>query len=168
MATLVNTSTADFQIVVLRADLLGNNALGDEVVFTATNSDTARGEIDQGLCLFGDGETQNADGVIRVIVGVNAVPVTQWQSLNYTGTGIGINRLGVQEILAGQRISTPIQRGTVYGSDLKMWQVLDDTAGDFALYSNFTFTARSIETELEAFLVARDASTVTTAIGDAI
>ena len=166
-ATLVNTSTADFQIVVLRADLLGNNALGDEVVFTATNSDTARAEIDQGLCLFGDGETQNADGVIRVIVGFNAVPVTQWQSLNYTGTGIGINRLGVQEILAGQRISTPIQRGSVYGSDLKMWQVLDDTAGDFALF-NFTFTARPIETELEAFLVSRDASTVTTAIGDAI
>ena len=165
--TLVNTSTADFQIVVLRADLLGNNVLGDEVVFTATNSDTARAEIDQGLCLFGDGETQNADGVIRVIVGVNAVPVTQWQSLNYTGTGVGINRLGVQEILAGQRISTPIQRGTVYGSDLKMWQVLDDTAGDFALF-NLTFTARPIETELEAFLVARDASTVTTAIGDAI
>ena len=165
--TLVNTSTADFQIVVLRADLLGNNALGDEVVFTATNSDTARAEIDQGLCLFGDGETQNADGVIRVIVGVNAVPVTQWQSLNYTGTGLGINRLGVQEILAGQRISTPIQRGTVYGSNLKMWQVLDDTAGDFALF-NLTFTARPIETELEAFLVSRDASTVTTAIGDAI
>ena len=166
-SNLVSTSAADFKISVLRADLLGNNALGDEVVFTATNSDTARGEIDQGLCLFGDGETQNADGVIRVTVGVNAVPVTQWQSLNYTGTGVGINRLGVQEILAGQRISTPIQRGTVYGSDLKMWQTLDDTAGDFALFQ-FTFTARSVETELEAFLVARDATTVTTAIGDAI
>lgn len=164
---LVNTSTADFQIVVLRADLLGNNALGDEVIFTATNSDTARAEIDQGLCLFGDGETQNADGVIRVNLGLGGVAVSQWHSLNYTGTGLGINRLGVQEILAGQRISTPIQRGSVYGSDLKMWQVLDDTAGDFALF-NLTFTARPIETELEAFLISRDASTVTTAIGDAI
>jgi hypothetical protein len=164
---LVNTSAADFEIVVLRADLLGDNALGDEVTFTATNSDDARGEIDQGLCLFGDGETQNADGVIRVIIGVNAVAVTQWKSLNAPTSTLGINSLGVQEILAGQRVATPIQRGTVYGSDLHMWQVLDDTAGDYALFQ-FTYTARSVETQLEAFLITRDATTVTTGFEDAV
>ena len=164
---LVNTAAADFQIVVLRADLLGDNALGDEVTFTATNSDDARGEIDQGLCLFGDGETQNADGVIRVIIGVNAVAVTQWKSLNAPTSTLGINSLGVQEILAGQRVATPIQRGTVYGSDLHMWQVLDDTAGDYALFQ-FTYTARSVETQLEAFLITRDATTVTTGFEDAV
>ena len=129
-SNLVTPAGADFEIVVLRADLLGDNALGDEVTFTATNSDDARGEIDQGLCLFGDGETLNADGVIQVIEGISAGPVTQWQSLMYTGTGLGINRLGVQEILSGQRVATPIQRGTVYGSTLQMWEVLDDTAGN--------------------------------------
>ena len=166
-SNLVTPAGADFEIVVLRADLLGDNALGDEVTFTATNSDDARGEIDQGLCLFGDGETLNADGVIQVIEGISAGPVTQWQSLMYTGTGLGINRLGVQEILSGQRVATPIQRGTVYGSTLQMWEVLDDTAGNYALFQ-FTYTARSVETQLEAFLITRDATTVTTGFEDAI
>jgi len=165
--SLVSTSTADFQIVVLRADLLGNNALGDEITYTATNSDEARGKIDQGLCIFGDGITQNSDGVILVIEGVSAEAVTQWESLNAVGANIGINRLGVSEILAGQNKATPIQRGTVYGSDLHMWQVLDDTTGYFALFQ-LTFTARSVETDVEAFLIARDATTTTTAFEDAI
>ena len=74
--------------MTLRGDVTGPEPLGDTVDFTATNSQTARAHIDQGISLFGDYETPNADGVLRIIVGVNAVTSTQWQSLNYTGSAI--------------------------------------------------------------------------------
>jgi len=164
---LVNTANADYSIITLRADVLSGEALGDTVEFTATNSDNARGVIDQGEVIFGDAETVNADGIIRVIVGANAVPVTQWQSLNFTGTGIGINRLGVQEILGGQRRATRVQRGSVFGSMIHLWQVIDDTDGDYALFE-LTFTATDVTTELEAFLLERDLGSITTSIGDNI
>jgi len=53
----VATADADYEIVVLRADVIAGEALGDTVEFTATNSDDARGSIDQGEVLFGDAES---------------------------------------------------------------------------------------------------------------
>ena len=151
--------------MTLRGDVTGPEPLGDTVDFTATNSQTARAHIDQGISLFGDYETPNADGVLRIIVGVNAVTSTQWQSLNYTGSALSLNRLGVQEILAGQVKPTRVQRGQVYGSLIYMWQVINDTAGDYALFQ-LTYTARSVETELEAFQISRDLTNVISAQGD--
>ena len=162
---LVDNTNADFEIVTLRGDVTGPEPLGDTVDFTATNSQTARAHIDQGISLFGDYETPNADGVLRIIVGVNAVTSTQWQSLNYTGSALSLNRLGVQEILAGQVKPTRVQRGQVYGSLIYMWQVINDTAGDYALFQ-LTYTARSVETDLEAFQISRDLTNVISAQGD--
>lgn len=156
----VATADADYEIVVLRADVIAGDALGDTVEFTATNSDEARGSIDQGEVLLGDAESVNADGIVRVIISATAENVTQWQSLNHTTTGVGINRLGVQEILGGQRKATRVQRGSVYGSIIYPWQVIDDTDGDYALFE-MSYTARDLTNEIEAFLLARDTSTTT-------
>ena len=76
----VATADADYNIVTLRADIFGDTALGDSVEFTATNSDEARGSIDQGEVLFGDAETNNADGIVRVVIGVNAENISEWQN----------------------------------------------------------------------------------------
>ena len=159
-SNLVATSGADYEIVVLRADVIGDEALGDTVSFTATNSDTARADLDQGEVLFGDYQTVNADGTISFIEGITQTFSTSWQSLNYTGTGLSINKLAVQEILGGQVKPTRIQRGEVYGSQIYMWQVIDDTDGDYALFE-MTYTARSLTNEVEAFLISRDISGVT-------
>ena len=164
---LVATSGADYNINVLRADIVEGTALGDTVEFTATNSDDARGSIDQGEVIFGDEESVNADGIIRVIVGADAVSTDSWDSLNDTTANLGLNRLGVQEILAGQRKATKVQRGEVFGSDIYMWQVIDDSSEYYALFE-MTYTARPVYTQLEAFYLTQDSSTVTTAIGDAI
>ena len=157
---LTNTTDADYEIVVLRADVIGDEALGDTVSFTATNSDTARADLDQGEVLFGDYQTVNADGTISFIEGITQTFSTSWQSLNYTGTGLSINKLAVQEILGGQVKPTRIQRGEVYGLPIYMWQVIDDTDGDYALFE-MTYTARSLTNEVEAFLISRDISGVT-------
>jgi hypothetical protein len=157
---LTNTTDADYEIVVLRADVIGDEALGDTVSFTATNSDTARADLDQGEVLFGDYQTVNADGTISFIEGFLQTFSTSWQSLNYTGTGLSINKLAVQEILGGQVKPTRIQRGEVYGLPIYMWQVIDDTDGDYALFE-MTYTARSLTNEVEAFLISRDISGVT-------
>jgi len=157
---LTNTTDADYEIVVLRADVIGDEALGDIVSFTATNSDTARADLDQGEVLFGDYQTVNADGTISFIEGFLQTFSTSWQSLNYTGTGLSINKLAVQEILGGQVKPTRIQRGEVYGLPIYMWQVIDDTDGDYALFE-LTYTARSLTNEVEAFLISRDISGVT-------
>ena len=166
-ADFVATADADYSITVFRADVIAGDALGDTVEFTATNSDDARGNIDQGEVIFGDAESVNADGIIRVVIGASADSVTNWQSLNQTTQIAGINRLGVQEILSGQRKATRVQRGSVYGSIIYPWQVIDDTDGDYALFE-MTYTARDLTNEVEAFLLARDTSTTTTAIGSAI
>ena len=157
---LTNTTDADYEIVVLRADVIGDEALGDTVSFTATNSDTARADLDQGEVLFGDYQTINADGTISFIESATQTFSTSWQSLNYTGTGLSINKLAVQEILGGQVKPTRIQRGEVYGLPIYMWQVIDDTDGDYALFE-LTYTARSLTNEVEAFLISRDISGVT-------
>jgi len=157
---LTNTTDADYEIVVLRADVIGDEALGDTVSFTATNSDTARADLDQGEVLFGDYQTINADGTISFIESATQTFSTSWQSLNYTGTGLSINKLAVQEILGGQVKPTRIQRGEVYGLPIYMWQVIDDTDGDYALFE-MTYTARSLTNEVEAFLISRDISGVT-------
>jgi len=160
-SNLTNTANASYNIVVLRADVLEPEGLGDEVSFTATNSDSARADLDQGLVLFGDYNTVNADGTISFIEGATQTFSTSWQSLNYTGTGLSINRLGVQEILGGQVKPTRVQRGDVYGSPIYMWQVIDDSDGDYALFE-MTFTARSVMNQLEAFLIERDVTIVIT------
>jgi hypothetical protein len=163
---LTNTTDADYEIVVLRADVIGDEALGDTVTFTATNSDTARADLDQGEVLFGDYQTVNADGTISFIEGFVQTFSTSWQSLNYTGTGLSINKLAVQEILGGQVKPTRIQRGEVYGLPIYMWQVIDDTDGDYALFE-MTYTARSLTNEVEAFLISRDITNVTADQDDA-
>lgn len=162
---LVDNTNADFEIVTLRADVTGPEPLGDTVDFTATNSQSARTDIDQGISLFGDYETPNADGVLRIVEGVDAITSTQWQSLNFTGAGIAINRLGVQEILGGQVKPTRVQRGQIYGSLIYPWQVIDDTDGDYALFQ-LTYTARAVETQLEAFQISRDLTNVVSIQGD--
>ena len=163
-------TSADYDIYDLRADIITGGGNGDELVFTATNDEAARFDIDQGACIFGDQDVTNSIGVIRVLQSGSYEPTTAWQSLNFTGTGVGIHRLGVQEALGGQDKATPIQRGTVYGSPIYMWQVIDDSTsnfgGDYALFE-MTYTARSLENQIEAFRIDRDLTNVTTSIGDA-
>jgi hypothetical protein len=142
----------------LRVDLTGDPALGDQQTFTAVNSDNCRHIIDQGPAILGDQDTVNSIGVVRVISGSNAIPSSGWQSLNYTGTGLGINRLGVQEVLSGQRKATRIQRGEVFGNPISMYQIIDDTDGTYALFE-LTYTARPCINEVEAFKLIRDTST---------
>jgi hypothetical protein len=160
----------DYGITNLRADIYNQGGNGDAVVFTATNSEAARFDVDQGECIIGDQDSANSIGVLRVLVGSDYVPTTAWQSLNHTATGIGIHRLGVQEVLAGQDKATPIQRGEIFGRPIQMWQVIDDNttnfAGDYALFE-LTFTARPVYTQVEAFRVDRDTTNVTTAFEDA-
>ena len=160
----------DYGITNLRADIYSQGGNGDAVVFTATNSEAARFDIDQGECIVGDEDSANSIGVLRVLVGSDYVSTSAWQSLNHTTTGIGIHRLGVQEVLAGQDKPTPIQRGEIFGSEIYMWQVIDDNtsnfAGDYALFE-LTFTARPVYTQVEAFRVDRDITNVTTAFEDA-
>jgi len=159
----------DYGITNLRGDVYSQGGNGDTVVFTATNSAAARFDVDQGECIIGDEDSANSIGVLRVLVGSDYVPTSAWQSLNYTGTGIGIHRLAVQEVLAGQDRATPVQRGEIYGSQIHMWQVIDDNttnfAGDYALFE-LTFTARPVYTQVEAFRVDRDTTNVTTAFED--
>ena len=159
----------DYGITNLRGDVYSQGGNGDTVVFTATNSEAARFDVDQGECIIGDEDSANSIGVLRVLVGSDYVPTSAWQSLNHTATGIGIHRLGVQEVLAGQDKPTPIQRGEIFGSEIHMWQVIDDNtsnfAGDYALFE-LTFTARPVYTQVEAFRVDRDTTNVTTAFED--
>ena len=155
---LTNTSGALYSITLLRVDLTGDPALGDQQTFTAVNSDNCRHNIDQGTAILGDQDTVNSIGVVRVISGSNAIPSSGWQSLNYTGTGLGINRLGVQEVLSGQRKATRIQRGEVFGNPISMYQIIDDTDGTYALFE-LTYTARPCINEVEAFKLIRDTST---------
>jgi len=160
----------DYGITNLRADIYSQGGNGDAVVFTATNSEAARFDVDQGECIVGDEDSANSIGVLRVLVGSDYVSTSAWQSLNHTTTGIGIHRLGVQEVLAGQDKPTPIQRGEIFGSEIYMWQVIDDNtsnfAGDYALFE-LTFTARPVYTQVESFRVDRDTTNVTTAFEDA-
>lgn len=159
----------DYGITNLRGDVYSQGGNGDTVLFTATNSEAARFDVDQGECIVGDEESANSIGVLRVLVGSDYVPTSAWQSLNHTATGIGIHRLGVQEVLAGQDKPTPIQRGEIFGSEIHMWQVIDDNttnfAGDYALFE-MTFTARPVYTQVEAFRIDRDTTNVTTAFED--
>jgi len=154
---LTAPAAAEYQITLLRADLTGDAALGDQQAFTAVNSDACRFEIDQGTAILGDQDTFNSIGIVRIIASGQAIASSGWQSLNYTGSPIGINRLGVQEILAGQRKATRIQRGEIFGSPLYMYQFLDDTDGHYALFQ-LTYTARSCTNEIEAFKLVRDVS----------
>ena len=160
----------DYGITNLRADIFSQGGNGDAVLFTATNSEAARFDVDQGECIVGDQDSANSIGVLRVLVGSDYVSTSAWQSLNHTTTGISIHRLGVQEVLAGQDKPTPIQRGEIFGSEIYMWQVIDDNtsnfAGDYALFE-LTFTARPVYTQVEAFRVDRDTTNVTTTFEDA-
>ncbi len=164
---LTISSGALYNINLLRVDLTGDAALGDQQGFTAVNSDNCRHDIDQGIALLGDLDTVNSIGVVRVISGVNAIPSSGWQSLNYTGTGLGIHRLGVQEVLAGQRKATRIQRGEVFGRPIGMYQVIDDTDGTYALFE-MTYTARPCINQVEAWKLVRDTSTTSVTDGPII
>ena len=163
-ATSLTGATSNYSITLLRVDLIGDSANGDQTNYTAVNSDSTRFKIDQGEALLGDEDSLNAQGVIRLGVGVAS---TGWQGLNYTGTGLGINRLGVQEVLAGQRKATRVQRGEIFGSEIPMYKVIDDTDGDYAIFE-LTFTARPVYTQLEAWKLNHDDTTISTDTGETV
>ena len=144
-------------------DLTGEAALGDQQGFTAVNSDNCRHEIDQGIAILGDQDTVNSIGVVRVIANSQSIPSNGWQGLNYPLTGLGINRLGVQEVLAGQRKATRIQRGDIFGSPMYMYEVISDTDGAYALFE-LTYIARPCINTVEAFKLVRDVSTTTVVV----
>ena len=159
----------DFGITNFRADVYSQGGNGDTIVFTATNSEAARFDLDQGECIVGDEDSVNSIGVLRVLSGSDYIPSTGWTSLNHSTPALSVHRLAVQEVLAGQDKATPIQRGEVFGSDVHMWQVIDDNttnfAGDYALFE-MTYTARPVYTQIEAFRVDRDTTNVTTGFED--
>lgn len=164
---LTNNAGSNYSINYLRAFVQGDDVYGDQTSFTAVNSDTCRFNIDQGVALIGDQDTVNSLGIIKVVTTGGLIPSSGWQSLNYTGTGIGINRLGVQEVLSGQRKALRIQRGEVFGRPIGMYQVIDDTDGTYALFE-MTYTARPCMNEVEAFKLTRDTSTTTVTDGPVI
>ena len=161
---LTTPTGAQFYITLLRVDLTGEAALGDQQGFTAVNSDNCRYEIDQGVSILGDQDTVNSIGVVRVIANSQSIPSNGWQGLNYPLTGLGINRLGVQEVLAGQRKATRIQRGEIFGSPMYMYEVISDTDGAYALFE-LTYIARPCINTVEAFKLVRDVSTTTVVVG---
>ena len=159
----------DYGITNLRADVYSQGGNGDTIIFIATNSAAARYDIDQGECIVGDEDSVNSIGVLRVLSGSDYIPSTGWTSLNHATPALSVHRLAVQEVLGGQDKATPIQRGEVFGSDVHMWQVIDDNttnfAGDYALFE-MTYTARPVYTQIEAFRVDRDTTNVTTGFED--
>ena len=159
----------DYGITNFRADVYSQGGNGDTIVFTATNSAAARFDLDQGECIVGDEDSVNSIGVLRVFSGSDYIPSTGWTSLNHSTPALSVHRLGVQEALAGQDKATPIQRGEIFGSEMHMWQVIDDNttnfSGDYALFE-MSFTARPVYTQVEAFRVDRDTTNVTTGFED--
>ena len=159
--TSVTNPNTNYTIQLYRLDQVEEDATnGDLVTYSATGLDSSRVEYEQAQVWVGDGVSLNSLGVIRIDTGSSLDPSTGWQSLNYSGTGIGIHLLGVREVLGGQRTHTKVQRGTFKGGIVEMFHTLDDD-GSYYLPFNLTFYANARQTEVESFFIGRDLTDIT-------
>ena len=159
--TSVTNPNTNYSIQLLRVDQVEEDATnGDEVIYSATGLDSSRVEYEQAKVYVGDAVAANSKGVLLIDTGSSLIPSGGWQSLNYSGTGIGIHLLGVREVLGGQRTHTKVQRGTFYGGIVEMYHTLDDDSNYFLPFS-LTFYANIRQTEVESFFVARDLTDIT-------
>jgi hypothetical protein len=161
------TIGGDYFINGLRVDEAGvGESNGDQVTYSATNSATGtRVVITSPDVLIGDEVSMNSRG--GLFLWANGA-TGGWNSTQHTGTAMGIHRLGVQEILAGQKSATRVQRGTFYGSDMAaMWKlILDSSTGDLLLSMEMSYHAARCETTVEVWRVHREITGITNSEGD--
>ncbi len=131
------------------------NASGDEILYVATNALNARSTLDQGRVLIGDYMPAGVPlGKIFVKTGASTFSTSEtWTSATFT-TGQDIHRLGVQEVLRGQKNPLYIERGSIFANDstklLHMYNVVLSDSRRMGIYQ-YTYNGRMRRYDVELF-----------------
>lgn len=140
------------------------NADGDSINYVATNALNARSTLDQGQVYIGDYMgTGPPYGKLYVKTGASTFSTTEtWTSTTFT-TGQDIHRLGVQEVLRGQKLPLLIERGTLYannvGTLLHMYNVVLSDSRRMGIYQ-YTYNGRMRNYDIELFHITGNASDI--------
>lgn len=156
-------------ITVFKADQDGG---GDEITFTAVgDTDNRAIKIDDEV-LLGDKIGDSSRGVLQVFENTDWIESTGWKSTNYTGSGLGINRLAVNEILRTMRKPMMIHAGSMHVADptsigtlVTALNVLE-IGGDTFMFTEFSFAANERILDFECVRIQRDTSAPTEEDGD--
>ena len=166
------SDSADFSaqnIKVFKADLDGG---GDEITYTAVGDSENRAIKIDDTVLLGDAIGDSSRGVLQVLNNTDWIDSAGWTSLNYTGSGVGINRLAVNEILRAMRFPVPIHAGSLHvaapdtiGELVSMLNVLEIDSDTF-IFTEFSFNVNSRILDFECARIQRDTSPPTETDGD--
>lgn len=165
--TLVTDNTEYLYAVIesLRVDFAEQGVSnGDELTFSATGQARNRDTLTQDAVFIGDVVSQNSRGVVEVYNGSSYQTSTGWKSLNTT-TALNLNRLGVEEIGALYATTTKGLAGNLYKGELFPYKIIKE-GSDYYLVSSMKYDAGSASYLVEAYLLYRDASGITSVQGD--
>jgi hypothetical protein len=158
-------SVANFQVHIY--DESQSQEFGT-VDITATNSNTARYDFDQGHVLIGDRVTDADLGTIQISNGSIYLDATEWTNLQSSTASLSINGLGVRERLASNEDAKRVERGTLFkrGSTwIHPYTILTNTehAGNFYQVSGLTFIAARSEYDIDCMYLSRNITGITVA-----
>lgn len=148
-----------------RADVDGG---GSEITYTAAGDEVNRAIKIDDVVVLGDRIGDSDRGVLDVKTGASSwSDATGWNSLNYTGAAVGINRLAVAEILRTMRAPIPIFAGSfnvgefdTIGSLVSMVNVL--TFGtDTYMFTEFTLQVNDRILDFEVARIQRSTASIT-------
>ena len=135
---------------------------------TATNSDSARYEMDQSTTLIGDLTSDFDLGTLRINNGTSYVNSSEWTNLQSSTASLSINGLGVRERLAANKNAKRIERGTLYqrGSTyIHPYTILTNTAdsGNFYQVTGLSYIANRCEYDMQCMYLSRNITGITVA-----
>ena len=140
------------------------NADGDSINYVATNALNARSTLNQGQVYIGDYMgTGPPYGKLYVKTGASTFSTSEtWTSTTFT-TGQDIHRLGVQEVLRGQKLPLLIERGTLYANNantlLHMYNVVLSDSRRMGIYQ-YTYNGRMRNYDIELFHITGNGSDI--------
>ena len=139
----------------------------------ATNSETARYNLNQGKTLIGDKiSSPNNLGIIRVQNATSPYGTSassEWTNLQNSTSGFSINGLAVAERLAANKNSRRVERGTLYqvqkSKFIHPYSILTNSDEGTVYYqvTGLTHIAARCEYDLECMFLSRDISDITVA-----
>jgi len=149
-----------------RADVDGG---GSEITFSAIGDEVNRAIKIDDVVTLGDRISDSERGVLSIWDGSDWTDAAGWNSSNYTGTGVGINRLAVNEILRTMRNPIPIWAGQIHvaapntiGALVTMLNTIEIDS-DVFLFTEFTMNTNARILDFEAARIQRDTTNITEA-----
>ncbi len=160
-------ATYTFSAANLRAYKADEDGGGNSVTFSAFGDDANRSIKLDDTVVLGDKIGDSSRGVITVLNQTNFENATGWTSLNHTTPSVGINRLGVNEIMRAMRDPVSIQAGQMHVADpstigalVNFWNTLN-IDGETYMFTEFSFSVNDRVIGFECARIQRSTTVIT-------